>query len=139
MVYFPERRSARTATQWRMRKIIGIVAVAAIIATLSLIPYDILREERARLFGETLTTGLVLETAAYGAAQNDRTFTVHYKYVDGDGFAREATAPMPHDVWTHYRPGSRIKVLFVHSRPGISRVQGELEPPFQVWLRSLFD
>ncbi|HKI81454.1 MAG TPA: hypothetical protein VKA04_07385, partial [Pseudodesulfovibrio sp.] len=64
---------------------------------------------------------------------------IEYTYVDPDGFARRAEARLPDSQWRQYRPGKVIKVLLVRGRPDISRIPGEVEPAFQVWLRNLMD
>lgn len=113
--------------------------MALIIIALWQIPYDILREERFRVYGETRTAGVVTETHTVVAENGKRRYLIEYKYVDQDGFARTATAPLPDDLWKQYRPGSRIDVLYIRSKPGMSRIIGEIEPVFQVWLRRMLD
>lgn len=136
MVFFARNNTTRTPARRAGRYAIGALACAFIIFLLWQIPYDILREERHRIYGETMTTGIVLEVGA-DASADDYPFMVRYKYVDADGLAREATAPLPRELWEQYRPGSAIEVIYITARAEISRVKGEIEPPFQLWLRNL--
>lgn len=138
MVYFSGNRANRNPAQRAGRFLIGLACVSLIIYALWQIPYDILREERLRLYGETRTTGLVTEVHTT-AAEAGRTYSIRYKYIDQDGFARETSAFLPVDIWERYGPGSRIEVLYVNANPGFARVRGELEPAFQRWLRSMLD
>lgn len=135
MVFLSGNHSQRTPAQKAMRYGIGTATCLCIIFILWQIPYDILREERYRLYGETRTTGLVLEVGA-DSSGDGYPFMLRYKYVDADGLARESTAPLPREEWEMYRPGNRIEVFFINARPNIVRVQGEIEPPFQLWLRN---
>ncbi|QGY38749.1 hypothetical protein GM415_00865 [Pseudodesulfovibrio cashew] len=139
MVYFPGTHPRRTPTQRAVRILIGIAACTLIVLALYAIPYDILREERFRIYGETSTTGVVLETSTEGNAAPEHRFLLRYKYVDQDGIAREATAPLPREAWSRYRPGQPIEVIYIRSRPGYSRIQDEIEPPFQKWLRKALE
>ncbi|MGL1861538.1 MAG: hypothetical protein OCC46_03335 [Pseudodesulfovibrio sp.] len=120
-----------------MRCLFGFAATGLIVFAISQIPYDILREERFRLFGETRTTGVVLEVRWDTLENTEKRFLIQYKYVDNDGFAHQAVAPLQHAVWERYRPGSRIEVVYAQSRPALVRVRGEIEPRFQTWLRSI--
>jgi len=135
MVYLSGVDSKRTRAQKIMRYVMGALACGLIVFILSQVPYDILREERHRMYGETVTTGMVTEVGADAASGYP--FMVAFKYVDSDGIAREATAPLPREVWEQYRPGSPIEVLYIRARPDIVRVMGEIEPPFQLWLRRM--
>lgn len=138
MVYFPKSHS-RTPAQRLVRKLIGVIAVALIVFALWNVPYDILREERFRLYGETRTTGLVTEIRTETGSDNSREYFIDYKYIDQDGFARVEVAPLPKKLWDKFRPGSRVEVLYVTGRPGLVRIPGEIEPKFQIWLRNLLD
>lgn len=134
MVFLIGNTPERTPAQRVMRYVTGTLACALIVFVLWQLPYDILREERFRMYGEDTTTGIVLEVGA-DASGNDYPFMIRYKFVDPDGYAREAEAPLPRELWEQYRPGSPIEVFYITSRAHISRVKGEIEPPFQLWLR----
>ncbi|NDV20705.1 hypothetical protein GO013_14940 [Pseudodesulfovibrio sp. JC047] len=130
----------RTPQQRLFRCVLGTVIIGCLVWAFYSIPYDILREERARLFGEELTSGLVLAVSSDNAVDMpDTRLLVEYKYVDPDGFARVTTARLPNSLWTRYRPGSTIQVIFVRTRPDLVRVPDEVEPAFQVWLRELMN
>lgn len=122
-----------------MRYLFGTAMIALIIYGLSLIPYEILREERFRLFGEANAVGVVTKVMTRETAEDDKRFVVTYSYVDQDGLPRQATAPVPEKLWKTYHKGSRVHVTYALSHPGLSRIKGEIEPPFQLWLRDVLD
>lgn len=136
MVYFSPQKH-RTRNQKVMRFLIGAAAVALIVIVLAQVPYGILREERFRLYGETRTTGVVMQIRTSSEAPDDQKFLIDYKYLDQDGHVRYATAALPQELWMRFKPGHRLDVLYVRSHPDLSRVGGEIEPRFQVWLRSV--
>lgn len=136
MVYLSGSRKKRTPMQKIIRKVVGVFVVSAIVWCLYSVPYDVLREERLRLFGEEHTSGLVLSVHADTNARNpDDRYLIEYKYVDPDGYAHTAYAALPFKVWQKFQAGSRIEVFYALSKPALARVPGEIEPPFQKWLR----
>jgi len=136
MVFISGTHTKRSPRQKLLRLVMGAIIIATIIWGLYMVPYDILREERFRLFGEERTTGLVLSVHTDDTAQDlGSRFVIEYKYVDMDGFVRTTTAPLPHKLWQKYRPGSSIKVIYPRTQPRLARVPNEIEPPFQIWLR----
>lgn len=137
MVFLSSAHRKRTPLQRIVRFGLGIAAVSLIIYVLSILPYDILREERFRIYGESRTTGVVTGVKSVIDPSSSQCFRVEYKFIDDDGYARQGTADMPESKWKLIRPGSRIVVLYVRSRPELVRVEGEIEPPFQVWLRKV--
>lgn len=141
MVYMSGTDGAkRTRAQKIIRFVVGTVVVSCLIWAFASIPFDILREERARLYGEEVTTGVVLKVRSDESSEfPGAKLIVEYKYVDPDGFARIAEARMYDSEWQKYRPGRTIKIIFVRTRPEMSRIPGEVEPVFQVWLRDLMN
>ena len=130
----------RTAAYRRLRIVLGTVVVSCLVWAFASLPYDVLREERARLYGEEATMGVVLKARSDTSPEHpDAGLVIEYKYVDPDGFARTAWARMPDSEWSKYRPGRPVKVVYVRNRPDIVRLPGEVEPAFQVWLRDLMD
>lgn len=130
----------RTPMQRFVRYFLGTIVIGCLVWAFYSIPYDILREERARLYGEELTSGLVLAVSSdETGGMPDARLIVEYKYVDPDGFARIASARLPNSMWQKYRPGKTVKVIYVRTRPDLARVPDEVEPSFQVWLRELMD
>ena len=116
------------------RVLLGGAAVILIVLALSRIPYDVLRQERLRLYGEIRTSGQVL--ALRQALDGSRVVhLVEYQYVDQDGLVRPGLARLPVALWARLRPADPIEVLYARSQPGLSRVPGEVETPFQAWLR----
>ncbi|WFS63549.1 hypothetical protein LF599_05125 [Pseudodesulfovibrio thermohalotolerans] len=140
MVYLSGSAPRRTPAQKFARILIGVAAVGLICWGLASIPYDILRAERARLFGEDITSGLVLDARTVEDPDYPQaSLVIEYKYADPDGFTRRAQARLPNGLWRRYRPGSVVKVLLVRGRPELSRLPDEVEPAFQVWLRDLMN
>jgi hypothetical protein len=137
MVIISAPRVRRTPAQRMARILMGAAAVWLIIYGLSLIPYDILRAERLRIYGESSTAGIVTAMRTETATDESARFFADYKYVDSDGLARQGTARLPHAAWQRLRPGSRIEVLYTRQNPGLSRIRHEIEPPFQLWLRRM--
>lgn len=119
-----------------IRRVFGVMVIVAIIWGFYSIPYNILREERVRLYGEIRTSGLVLSARTGDSkAAREPIFIIEYKYVDPDGFAHTTEARLPRNAWGMYRPGSSVEVIYAKAKPTLSRVPHEIEPPFQVWLR----
>lgn len=140
MVYMSGTNAKRSSTNRKLRLVLGTVIVAFLVWAFASLPYDLLREERARLYGEEATAGVVLSVRSdVSPDYPEAGVVVEYKFVDPDGFARTASARMPDSEWTKYRPGKTIKVVFVRNRPDIVRLPGEVEPAFQLWLRDLMD
>lgn len=138
MVYMSGSQPKRTRAQKFFRFLAGVAVTGLVVWLLYLIPYDILREERARLFGEEVTSGEVLsvesdESPEFPGAK----LIVEYRYVDPDGFARRAKARIPDNLWQRYRKGAVIKVIYGRTQPGLVRVPDEIEPAFQTWLRNV--
>ncbi|MFH1913954.1 MAG: DUF3592 domain-containing protein [Pseudomonadota bacterium] len=127
----------RTPLMRVLRGVVGCAAAALIIYALTMVPYDMLRAERFRMYGETFTTGVVTAVRSEAATGDGSRFFIDYKYVDTDGLVRNATARLHHEQWERYRPGGRIDVLYARQRPGVSRTPGEIEPRFQLWLRAM--
>ncbi len=121
------------------RIFIGIVIVTCIVCALSHVPYDVLRVERYRLFGEIRTTGRVTAVHTETSAGDGVRFFIDYKYIDSDGLVRTASARLEQAQWRRFRPGGRLVVLYARSRPGLARVPGEVEPAFQRWLRRMLN
>lgn len=140
MVYLSGATPKRTQTQRLIRILFGAAAVSLIIWGLAAIPYDVLRAERARLYGEEPSSGLVLRLRTNESADHPHArVVIDYTYVDRDGLARRAQARLPDNLWRRYRPGTVIPVLLVRGRPDLVRIRDEVEPAFQVWLRNLMN
>ncbi|BDQ35163.1 hypothetical protein JCM14722_27050 [Pseudodesulfovibrio portus] len=140
MAFMSGTHAKRTAEYRRIRIIVGAAVVACLVWAFASLPYDILRAERARLYGEEATTGVVLAVRGVESSDTGKgRLVVDYKYIDPDGFARTASARMDASKWSQYRPGRSVKVIFVRNRPEIVRLPGEEEPAFQLWLRDLMN
>jgi len=136
MVHFSGSRPKRSPLQKFLRIVAAALILAAAFLALYNIPYDVLRQERVRLYGERRTSGLVLETFTdTGAPSPGDRYGIKYKYVDPDGYAHTAVARLALDDWRQYRPGSPVPVYYAVSWTDLSRIPGEIEPHFQTWLR----
>lgn len=140
MIVMSGTHAKRTAARRPMRLVAGTIIVACLVWAFVSLPYDVLREERARLYGEEATTGVVLAVRSDAdPGFPNAGLIVEYKYIDPDGFARTASARMENSNWPRFRPGHPVKVIYVRNRPNIVRLPGEVEPPFQLWLRALMN
>lgn len=102
------------------------------------VPYQMLREERIRILGETYTSGEVLSKAQSKTTSKYETpwYTITFRYVDDDGYARTARAVMQEEVWRRLQPGSVVQVWFARAKPDLVRVKGMVESEMQVMLRN---
>ncbi len=104
------------------------------------VPYQVLREERARAMGETMTKALVLEKIQATSNPKDTGGTRYgliYRYVDSDGFQHTRQGSFPKELWTSVQPGDEIDVLYAKGDSTLSRALDEIEAPFQVWIRGI--
>ncbi|MDD3313333.1 hypothetical protein [Pseudodesulfovibrio sp.] len=136
IVSSPRRRTpaARLA-----RLLFGCAAVAAIVCILAQLPYGVLREERARIFGEVGTVGVVEAVRSEAVPNSGMIFFIDYKYVDQDGLLRRSSSRVAAPAWRRFSPGSRVRVLYARSQPELARVPGQLFSPFQAWLRRVLE
>ena len=128
---------ARRISRW----IIGLGFAAGFVWLLTQIPYAIIRQERFRMFGETRTMGLVLakKELPEGFRGARTRWLVGYQYLDKDGFLRQGTAFVPEPEWRALSQGDRVPVWFPDTKPALSRMEGEVEPAFQLWLRHMLE
>lgn len=137
---FISNKPKRTPGERIVRFLTGLVVVSALVWGFYSLPYDILREERARMYGEEISTAMVLEAVTDESGEYpDAKVLIRYKYVDHDGYSRTAVARIPNSMWGKYRTGMVVRVYLVSTRPDISRVEDEVEPAFQTWLRSVLN
>jgi len=132
---FPRRRPAVRVARF----LLGCAAVAAIVFVLARLPYGVLREERARIFGEVGTVGVVESVRSEAVPAGGMLFFLDYKYVDHDGLLRRSSSRVEAPVWRRFSPGSRIRVLYARSKPELARIPGQVFSPFQAWLRRVLD
>ena len=109
----------------------ALAATAGILVLLCNLPYGVLRAERVRAYGEIQTRGLV---ESY--ARTDEGWLVLYHYRDQHGLDRSAEAPVSKNFHDTVRPGDLLPVYYAKADPRLSRIQGQLETPFQAWLRN---
>ena len=120
----------------RLRTALALILTGAVLWLLSQVPYQILREERIRAFGETevraVVTGVAVDDSGTG-----RTWLATYRYIGPEGMTRERRAAFPPEVWERLAPGRVITVYYANGEPNISRAQLEAESAFRVGLRRL--
>ncbi len=112
-----------------------ILAAAALIWGLYSLPYDILRTERIRAYGEEETQGVVLDRIESADKDGRPLFLVRYAFQDDSGLTRQAEAPFPEDFYRTLRPGDPLRIFYARANPAVVRAQGQLEPWFQAHLR----
>ncbi|WP_419785149.1 hypothetical protein [Pseudodesulfovibrio sp.] len=118
-----------------IRFVLGCVVVAFILYLFSQVPYGVLREERARVFGEVHTIGVVESVRSEAVPGGKMLFFVGYKYADHDGLLRRAESRVGVTLWRRFSPGDRLHVFYARSKPGLARIPGQVFSPFQAWLR----
>lgn len=126
-----DRRPVRAA----LMRAVWILGAAGVLWLLFSLPYDILRNERLRAFGEVETRGLVRSKAEIQADDGQTLYMIQYMYEDESGLLRQAEAPFPPDIYEVLEPGDRITVYFARVEPTIVRVNGQIEPWLQDRLR----
>lgn len=131
----PSGHDMRPASVRIFRAAVGLAVTIAAIWLISLVPYEMLREERARAFGEIRTTGQVVSKKIQ-EDDGEPLYLIKYKYFDLDGLRRTGMANMPQRWWKQFRRGSAVTVYFARSRPTLSRIRHMVEPKSQVWLRN---
>ncbi|MEF2231247.1 MAG: DUF3592 domain-containing protein [Pseudodesulfovibrio sp.] len=119
------------------RLVFGCLAIGVVVWLLAQMPYGVLREERLRLFGEVRTTGVVEALRSESAPGEGMRFFVAYKYVDQDGLLQRSESRIEPEVWRRFSPGAKLHVLYARARPELARVGGQIDPPFQMWLRRM--
>jgi hypothetical protein len=107
---------------------------ALVLLALTRVPYETLREERIRAFGEEPALGVVTARRTVPAQEGER-HELTYRYRGPDGVARLRSAPFPADVWHASAPGTTLEVYFASGEPNLSRARFEVEDGFRVWLR----
>ncbi|MGE4554426.1 MAG: DUF3592 domain-containing protein [Desulfovibrionaceae bacterium] len=119
----------------RLKKVLWYSAAAGLLVLLTLIPYDVVRQERLRAFGEIETRGRVEER--YQAVDQDgRTLCMlAYAWKDREGRVHLRDAAFGRDWWAALRVGDPITVHYARAQPDLARAQGELEGAFARRLR----
>lgn len=117
-----------------LRYAVGLAFIAGFVWLLSLVPYDIFREEKARAMGERMVYATVFNKKTV-PDENGPLLVISYRYFDSDGIERIGVANMPEGLWKRIRKGSKVPVFYARSKPELSRVKYMVEPKFQKTLR----
>lgn len=100
---------------------------------LYIIPYQEIRIERIRAFGESKTIGTVLEkiSANHDELQSSNDLKtehfIRYQFIDPLGRPQEKIASIPDRQWQNLSTGDSIIVYYAKAAPRISRVKNENE------------
>ncbi|SDK87273.1 hypothetical protein SAMN05660337_1524 [Maridesulfovibrio ferrireducens] len=92
------------------------------LCALFLIPYQEIRIERIRAFGENKAVGIVIEKIDRKVEQ-----LIRYRFIDPLGQAQERVASISDKNWEKLSPGDNIVVYYAKAAPRISRVKNEKE------------
>ena len=122
-------RTALVRTAW-------VLAAAGLLWALYSVPYDILRTERLRAYGEVETRGVVQGKSESRDANGRTLLLVEYVYEDGSGLLRKAEAPFDPDRYAVFQPGDPLTVFYARADPTIVRAEGQIEPWLQERLRT---
>lgn len=109
-----------------------LIIALIVLISLFFIPYEEIRIERIRAFGESMAVGTVvgkkimnIDTMRIGDKIGNHVLT--YRFIDPSGLARERSACVEIAFWNRVVPGDSVVVHFAKAEPGISRLQHELE------------
>ncbi|WP_320169102.1 hypothetical protein [Maridesulfovibrio sp.] len=108
------------------------LAACAVLLALFLVPYDDIRTERIRAFGEKSAVGTVIgkqrhaeNSGSPGSSITD--YLIRYRFVDPSGLPRNREARVDEDFWKEIVPGDSVVVHFAKAAPRVSRVEHEVE------------
>lgn len=117
-----------------MKRSLAILLAATFLWMLTQIPYDIIRQERIRAFGETAAPAQVVGKDLL-RENGEARHLVSYRYHGPEGQQRRRTALFPAKAWNAMRIGQAITIYYATGEPNLSRASGEQEESFRVWLR----
>ncbi len=125
-----------TQPAWRkrMKRSLAILLSATFLWLLTQIPYDIIRQERIRAFGEEPAQALVVSKSASLEPEGNK-HQIIYRYIGPEGLSRQRKAEFDAPFWQSVRPGDSITVYYARGEPNLSRAHFEVEDSFRVWLR----
>lgn len=112
-------------------KIIFLIAVVLLVSLL-FIPYEEIRAERIRAFGENKAIGIVIDKSVRKEEQNKtnqllQQYIVRYSFIDPSGLPRERAAIVEKAFWGKIILGDNIIVHYAKAQPGVSRLEHENE------------
>ena len=111
---------------------IAMLAALMVIAGYFFIPYQEIRLERIRAFGEKKVIGIVIEkNSRIGEHNSEKTKeerqTVRYRFIDPSGLPRERTAAVQSTYWMGISQGDSVVVYYAKAAPEVSRIEHEIE------------
>ncbi|SMF06560.1 hypothetical protein [Desulfovibrio gilichinskyi] len=116
-----------------VKKNLLIVGAFLFLCALYAIPYQEIRIERIRAFGESETVGTVIEKISVNhhelqsSADPKVEHFIRYQFIDPLGQTQEKIAGIPDRQWQALSGGDSIIVYYAKAAPRISRVKNEKE------------
>ncbi|WP_291326633.1 hypothetical protein [Desulfovibrio sp. UCD-KL4C] len=110
-----------------------LVGAFLFLCALYIIPYQEIRIERIRAFGENEAVGTVLEKIYHKPHANNHLDEqqieqlIRYKFIDPLGQPHERTASVSEMEWKKLSSGDNIIVYYAKAAPRISRIKNEKE------------
>lgn len=114
------------------KSVFQICFATAFLVLLWSIPYQDIRVERVRAFGEAKAVGTVTNKSF--SAVNSKVYYLTYSFVGPQGFSRTRTAEVTEKLWKSYHNGDYIEVIYAKAAPEIARIKGEVEGDFITFL-----
>ncbi|WP_319761553.1 hypothetical protein [Maridesulfovibrio sp.] len=123
---------SKTAPIVGIKNKIALSAALFVIVGYFFIPYQEIRLERIRAFGENKAIGIVIEKNSrigeYNFKKGDKNSqTIRYRFIDPSGLPRERTATVEQSFWRRISQGDSVVVYYAKAAPGVSRVEHEVE------------
>ncbi|MEF2144906.1 MAG: hypothetical protein V3573_05630 [Desulfovibrionaceae bacterium] len=118
-----------------LRQLTLLILTAFLVWLFTQIPYDILREERFRAMGENRITVWIVDKKMDTTDGLTRKL-LFYRYKDADGITRQSVVSADESTWNATRIGTPLAGFAAKVAPGLSRIIGQEEEPFRLWLRN---
>jgi len=116
-----------------IKKNLLLVGAFLFLCALYIIPYQEIRIERIRSFGENEAVGTVLEKIYKKPHANNPSNDqlteqlIRYRFIDTLGQPQERIASVSEMEWKKLSPGDNIIVYYAKAAPRISRIKNEKE------------
>lgn len=116
----------------KSKEIITYTAAFLFFLSLFFIPYDEIRTERIRAFGEKTAVGIVIDKnirkeQISPSVEEKASYMIKYRFIDPSGLPRERSASVDTNFWRKVTRGESVIVHFAKAEPGISRIENEEE------------
>lgn len=116
----------------KSKKIVTYLAALLFFLSFFFIPYDEIRTERIRAFGEKAAVGIVIDKnirkgQISPSVEGKKNYMIKYRFIDPSGLPRERSANVDTNFWRKVTKGESVIVHFAKAEPGISRIEHEEE------------